>query len=89
MVRRIVAAIERFGQGEIELKFLKEALAGQELDFGIASPEPLFLMDVAYDFDFQTETKHLGELVERLSDNLFYVNVKRTLLSHLVRLCES
>ncbi len=53
MVRRIVAAMLAHARGEAQLPEIRAALAGTQLDFGTVPPEPLFLMDVAYDFPFQ------------------------------------
>ena len=54
MVRRIVAAMVAYARGRFRLADIRAALAGTRHDFGAAAPEPLFLMDVSYDFPFQT-----------------------------------
>ncbi len=50
MVRRIVAAMSKCAAGEIPKSAIREALRGTLRDFGMAPPEPLFLMDVRYPF---------------------------------------
>jgi tRNA pseudouridine38-40 synthase len=50
MVRRIVAAMSSCALGEIPKSQIQDALGGTRRDFGIAPPEPLFLMDVRYPF---------------------------------------
>jgi len=50
MVRRIVAAMSKCAAGEISKSAIREALGGTLRDFGMAPPEPLFLMDVRYPF---------------------------------------
>ena len=55
MVRRIVAAIEAVGSGRAELDEVRRALEGEDVQFGLAPPENLFLMDVRYDFEFSMD----------------------------------
>ena len=69
MIRRIVAAIEKYCMGEIKLNQIERALKGDKFDFGLASAEPLVLVDVEYDFDFQVVpsrkiNKEINELLE-------------------------
>lgn len=52
MVRRIVSAVVKYADGEIPKKTVKDALAGKGRDLGLVPPQPLFLMDVSYDFEF-------------------------------------
>ena len=52
LVRRIVAAILGHARGEIDLTEIRRALAGAARDFGLAPAEPLFLMNVRYEFPF-------------------------------------
>lgn len=53
MVRRIVAAAVAYARGNVTLEDIDEALRGVRLNFGVMPPEPLFLMDVRYDFRFR------------------------------------
>jgi tRNA pseudouridine38-40 synthase len=55
MVRRLVAAMAEVGSGRAEIEDVRSALAGQDVQFGLAPPENLFLMDVRYDFEFNME----------------------------------
>ncbi len=57
MVRRIVAGMVAAAEGGEPLANLREALAGARRDFGSVPPEPLFLMDVRYDFPLQVSAK--------------------------------
>jgi len=57
MVRRIVAAVVRCAEGEILEEEIRTALSGKRRDFGVAPPEPLFLMDVRYPFEMETILK--------------------------------
>jgi tRNA U38,U39,U40 pseudouridine synthase TruA len=50
MVRRIVAAAVGCVTGGISQSDVRAALDGTQRHFGIVSPEPLFLMDVRYEF---------------------------------------
>ena len=53
-IRRIIAAVEKTGQGKLTTEQISQALhhPEQTVDFGIASPEPLLLQDIVYDFLF-------------------------------------
>lgn len=55
MVRRIASAAVKYADGEIPKKALKDALAGRGKDLGLVPAQPLFLMDVIYDFKFRVE----------------------------------
>jgi len=57
MVRRIVSAILAHARGEVALDEIAAALSGARRDFGMARAEPLFLMDVLYDFPFRVVMK--------------------------------
>ncbi len=52
MVRRIVAAMLAVAQGDAALADVESALRGERVGFGNVPAEPLFLMDVVYDFPF-------------------------------------
>jgi len=53
MVRRIVAALVVHARGDATLEEIRGALRGMRRDFGSVPPEPLFLMDVRFPFDFR------------------------------------
>ncbi len=57
MVRRIVSALVSHARQEVELEEIRAALLGEPHDFGMVSPEPLFLMEVVYDFPFRIMLK--------------------------------
>ncbi|MEM2870508.1 MAG: tRNA pseudouridine(38-40) synthase TruA [Thermoplasmata archaeon] len=65
-VRRMVGAALGVSRGEFQLSELKSALDEPEkrADFPLAPPEPLFLMDVSYSFDFKRDERAVG-LVRR------------------------
>jgi tRNA pseudouridine38-40 synthase len=69
MVRRIVKALEEIGLGNISLNELEKSIDTEEkFDFGLSSPEPLVLMDIAYDFNFdvnRTIIKNLRKIIEK------------------------
>ncbi len=55
MIRRIVAAIEGVGNGKADIGDVARALEGEDLQFGLADPRNLILMDVEYDdLDFRS-----------------------------------
>jgi tRNA pseudouridine38-40 synthase len=55
MVRRIVSAVVKYADGEITKKEVKDALAGKGKDLGLVAAQPLILMDVSYDFEFNVQ----------------------------------
>ena len=70
-IRRVVSALEKIGRKQISKQVIVEALCNPDknVDFGLASAEPLFLMDVAYGFDFEIE-KNLFEKVKNLRNRI-------------------
>ncbi|MEM0449241.1 MAG: tRNA pseudouridine(38-40) synthase TruA [Methanomassiliicoccales archaeon] len=52
MVRRIVAALREVGAGRRHEEDVRRALEGEDIQFGLAPPEKLWLMDVRYPFEF-------------------------------------
>jgi tRNA pseudouridine38-40 synthase len=63
-IRRIVAAIVKFGEGKIEIDDIIEALEKPEkkVDFGVAPAKPLVLVDIFYDFDFYYDKKQVAKV---------------------------
>jgi tRNA pseudouridine38-40 synthase len=55
MIRRMVAAMSEVGLGRAELSVVSKALEGEPISFGLAPSDHLWLMDVAYDIEFQPE----------------------------------
>jgi tRNA pseudouridine38-40 synthase len=67
-VRRIMGAALGVSRGELKVAEVKRALdhPTKRADLGLAAPEPLFLMDVAYDFDFVQDEAALGLAVRNI-----------------------
>jgi len=63
-IRRIVSAWKKYSQGKITLRQISDALhhPEQKVDFGVAPPEPLILMDVIYDVKFTYMNKSIQML---------------------------
>jgi tRNA pseudouridine38-40 synthase len=79
LVRRFVAAALFVESGTGSVRDLEKALEpGTRLDFGLAPPEPLVLVDVSYDFGFvrvwdpTTEERVHRILADRLRDASLY-----------------
>jgi tRNA U38,U39,U40 pseudouridine synthase TruA len=58
--------MDLFGSGKLEKEHVIEALHNpdKKVDFGLAPAEPLILMDIIYDIEFEYDKK----LSNRLSD---------------------
>ena len=74
-IRRIMSSLVKVGSDLLDLNELKNALEkpDEKKDFGIATAEPLILMDVVYDFEFCTipnKIKKLNELKNRIIANI-------------------
>jgi len=83
LVRRLVAAALRVESGDASIQDLERALQpGSHDDFGLAPPEPLMLVDVRYDIEFQpvrdpaTYDRIRRGLVERLREASFLRNLE-------------
>lgn len=63
-IRKIIAALEKIGTGNLEKQQIIEALCNpdKEVDFGLAPAEPLILKNILYDFEFEYDEKLLDEL---------------------------
>ena len=85
MVRRIVAAMELHAAGQIRLDAIADALGGRKTDFGIAPPEPLFLMDIDYGLNFDLQTDSLKEELERVEEFGHLHDVRREFFSGLAQ----
>jgi tRNA pseudouridine38-40 synthase len=55
MVRRMVAAMVKAGEGKASLAEINKALEGEDITFGLAPSEGLTLMDIEYGFPFAVE----------------------------------
>ena len=84
MVRRIVNGILDVEKGKISEEDIENALiATEKVDFGIASPQPLILMDVEYDFDFEIASERLGGLSDKLSRHLHDLQMTSTIYKNM------
>lgn len=63
-IRRIVSALVKVGNGKLEKEEIEKALKYPEnkVDYGLAPPKPLILMDVVYNFEFEYESSQLKKL---------------------------
>lgn len=75
MVRRIVAAMSEVGRGRVAVRRVKEALSGRDVSFGLAPAEYLVLIDVVYDFQFETECPSTLERKIRLARDFSFVKL--------------
>ena len=82
MIRRIVAAMQAVGCGNSTLDDVRRALDGEDMTFGIARPDALTLLDVAYDWlEFTpANPKHYGD---RKDAGLFSADLRRTFFESL------
>jgi tRNA pseudouridine38-40 synthase len=55
LVRRMVAAMARVGEGKASVDEVRAALDGKDVSFGLAPAEGLTLMDIGYGFEFSAE----------------------------------
>jgi tRNA pseudouridine38-40 synthase len=74
-IRRMISALQKVGAGKLLKNQVHTALAHPEnrVDFQLASPEPLLLKDVLYDFSFKViknYTKKLSAFEERIVTSL-------------------
>jgi len=70
-IRRIISALIKLGSGKIEKENIVKALElpDEEVDFGLAAPEPLILMEIQYDFEFDYDKKQLKK-IEKLEKSI-------------------
>lgn len=84
MIRRIVGAILDVEHGKITKEDIKSALSSnQKYDFGLASPYPLVLVDVLYDFEFEIDKTKMSSLEEDLDSNLHDLILKTQIYKHM------
>ena len=82
MIRKISAAIDSVAKGKRSLDDVRRALYGEDVQFGMARPEALTLMEVNYDglsFTFPEKDAYR----ERVDEELFLTIVKNAFLSSL------
>jgi tRNA pseudouridine38-40 synthase len=70
-IRRIISALIKVGSGKIDKEQIKKALdiPDEEVDYGLAPAEPLILMDIEYDFEFDYDKKQLKK-IEKLEKSI-------------------
>ena len=63
-IRRIISALIKVGSNKIEKEQIINALDNpkKKIDFGLAPAEPLVLMDIVYNFEFEYNKKSLKKL---------------------------
>jgi tRNA pseudouridine38-40 synthase len=76
-IRKIISAVTQVINHKIDINDIKNGLEFPNLkvDYGLASPEPLLLMDVIYDFNFVYFNKainRLNELKKTILGNIKY-----------------
>lgn len=87
MVRRIVSVLEKAGRNETKIDVIKDAFESKErFDFGSAKPEGLILMDVKYNFDFETDKKAIEKLKKNLIKRFCSLKADEILLEYLLKL---
>ena len=89
MVRRIVKAMRDAEKGKLSLDDLKNALGGKtRADFGIASAEPLILMDICYDFDLNIDKLKSEDLETKLEKNLHMLRINYIIYHNMLKILE-
>jgi tRNA pseudouridine38-40 synthase len=84
MVRRIVRAMIQVEIGKVSHADIEEAFrATEKLDLGLASPEPLILMDVEYDFDFETASERMKGLSDKINRHINDLQMTSTLYKNM------
>jgi tRNA pseudouridine38-40 synthase len=83
MIRRMVAAIQSVGKGIHTLDDVHKALDDlQEINFGVARPDALTLMDVRYDWLSFVEADP-EQFSERKEESLFAQDLRRSFYESL------
>lgn len=83
MVRKLIGAIEKVSKGEVDIHKIEDALCGKPSDFGIVSPEPLFLMDIEYNFSFRSDKNILKKLTTIINEKWLSLRVREEYFSQL------
>lgn len=82
MIRKISAAIDSVARGRRTLDDVRRALDGEDIQFGMARPEALTLMEVNYD-DLSFTFPERNAYQERLDEESFITMVRGAFLSSL------
>lgn len=89
MIRRIMKALVDCVNGKISQEEIRDALTKEtKVDFGIAKPEPLTLMDVNYDFVFDIEKKKSRDLKKDLENNLHRLRIESFFYTQILKSIE-
>lgn len=85
-LRRLVSSWVRYAKGEVAKGVLENALndPSSSYDFGLAPPEPLFLMDIEYDFGFEIDHKLLQKAKIKLFEQWHKVRIREKLFEYLI-----
>jgi tRNA pseudouridine38-40 synthase len=87
MVRRIVKVLVDCAEKKISEKEIRDALIkGTKVDFGIAAPEPLILMDVTYEID--VERIKMMNIKEKLEKNLQKLRIDSLIYNQMLRVLD-
>ncbi|UCG68668.1 MAG: tRNA pseudouridine(38-40) synthase TruA [Thermoplasmata archaeon] len=90
MVRRIVSAIVGVVKGNVSYEEVKNSLDSKhKKDFGCAPPEPLILMDVGYDFEFDLDLNKLGPMKNSLEKNLRMQQIDHMIYNRMLDIIKS
>jgi tRNA pseudouridine38-40 synthase len=70
-IRRIISSLIKVGSGKLDKENIVNALElpDEEVDFGLAAPDPLILMDIIYDFEFEYDKKQMKK-IEKLEKSI-------------------
>ena len=89
MVRRIVKAVMDTTKGKLNLHDVKNALdTKKKMDFGIARPEPLILMDVRYDFEFGFDEMNLKRMKRNLENAILSHRINGLIYNQMLKISE-
>ncbi|UCE75238.1 MAG: tRNA pseudouridine(38-40) synthase TruA [Methanomassiliicoccales archaeon] len=90
MVRRIVKAILDVEEGKLARADIKKALDSREkIDYGLAPPWPLILMDVSYDFEFEIHSMKLGDVKISLEKDIQKLHMKNIIYDQMLKIAQS
>lgn len=82
MIRRMSAAVMSVATGKYSLDEVRRALDGEDISFGVARPDALTLVDVAYDgIDFVHPV--MDAFRPRVNEELFSLELRRSFLESL------
>jgi len=85
-VRRMVNSWILYAAGELTFEMLADALNNPSTskDFGVAAAEPLFLMDIEYNIDFEINKQLMKNIYKELINNWLDINLKKRMFDYLI-----